>query len=97
MKSIFFQGKIEDLANRTKIGPDSEQCLYLPPREGKRGVWLQPVRTFADYMEGVRFAIICSMMRGGDALSDFFFQGLMAEDDKTCLIEQVTFVGGVKY
>ena len=27
----------------------------------------------------------------------FFFQGLMAEDDKTCLIEQVDFVGGVKY
>ena len=70
MKSIFFQGKIEDLANRTKIGPDSEQCLYLPPREGKRGVWLQPVRTFADYMEGVRFVIICSMMEGVGCLVD---------------------------
>ena len=66
----FLQGKIEDLANRTKIGPDSEQCLYLPPREGKRGVWLQPVRTFADYMEGVRFAIICSMMEGGGCQVD---------------------------
>ena len=69
-KYFFFQGKIEDLANRTKIGPDSEQCLYLPPREGKRGVWLQPVRTFADYMEGVRFAIICSMMEGLACLID---------------------------
>ena len=30
-------------------------------------------------------------------LCETFFQGLMAEDDKTCLIEQVTFVVGVKY
>ena len=39
---------------------------------------------------------------GGDGLFSrcsvrLHFQGLMAEDDKTCLIEQVDFVGGVKY
>ena len=38
--------------------PDCAQCLYLPPAEGKRGVWLQPERTFADYMEGVSRAIV---------------------------------------
>ena len=47
-------GKIEDLARQNKLEPDSAQCLFLPPFEGKRGVWLQPERTFADYMEGVR-------------------------------------------
>ena len=47
-------GKIEDLARQHKLDPDSAQCLFLPPFEGKRGVWLQPERTFADYMEGVR-------------------------------------------
>ena len=39
--------------------------------------------------EGVGLSRRCSVT--------LLFQGLMAEDDKTCLIEQVTFVGGVKY
>merc|ERR1712130_3129 len=50
------RGKIEDIARQAKMEPDYAQCLYLPPAEGKRGVWLQPERTFADYMEGGRMA-----------------------------------------
>ena len=51
-------GKIEDLARQAKLEPDSAQCLYLPPAEGKRGVWLQPEHTFADYMDGVSRPIV---------------------------------------
>ena len=51
-------GKIEDIARQAKLEPDSAQCLYLPPAEGKRGVWLQPERTFADYMDGVSRPIV---------------------------------------
>ena len=65
-----YSGKIEDIARQAKMEPDSAQCLYLPPAEDKRGVWLQPESTFADYMEGVRFAIICSMMEGVGCLVD---------------------------
>ena len=73
----------------------------LAPKGGEEG---GVASTCSDFCRLHGGGEICYYMLhdGGVGLSNrcsmrLFFQGLMAEDDKTCLIEQVSFVGGVKY
>ena len=84
--------------------PDSAQSLYLPPTaDGKRGVWLQPGRTFADYMEGVRiFGGVLKVPIFEDFGFQIFFQllltqGLMANDAMANLNDKVIFKEYLSY
>ena len=84
--------------------PDSAQSLYLPPTaDGKRGVWLQPGRTFADYMEGVRiFGGVLNVPIFDHVGLQIFFQllltqGLMADDAMAILNDKVIFKECLSY
>ena len=73
----------------------------LAPKGGKEGRVASPCSDLCRLHGGGE---ICYYMLhdGGGGLSSrcsvrLLFQGLMAEDDKTCLIEQVNFVVGLKY